>query len=83
MNPDLYAVLPPDKKEEYKKMFPIPDLKPRYHQTVAIDLSGDSWAWPGIVKDDRLPPGIGILGKIKIFPDGEPVVDGVVLDFRE
>lgn len=24
MNPDLYAVLPPNKKEEYKKMFPMP-----------------------------------------------------------
>ncbi len=33
MNPDLYACLPPDKKEEYKKMFqidksPVPEKEP-------------------------------------------------------
>lgn len=83
MNPDLYACLPPDKKEEYKKLFPIPDFKPLYTQKLTIDSSGDSWVWPGVAKDDRLPPGIGVLGKIKFFPEGDPIIEGVILNFRE
>lgn len=39
MDPDLYAVLPPNKKEEYKKMFPMPV----YIKTHRVDQSGYVW----------------------------------------
>ena len=41
MDPELYAALPPDKKEEYKKMFPKPvDIKITRH---IIDSNGNVW----------------------------------------
>jgi len=39
INPDLYARLPPDKKEEYKALFPDP-AKIRYPVYTPV-----GWAW--------------------------------------
>ncbi len=83
MDPTVYAALPPDKKEEYKKRFPVPDLKPMYHQNLTIDSVGDMWVWPRVIKDDILPSGRGVLGKIKTFPESKPIIDGVFLDFEK
>lgn len=47
MNPDLYACLPPDKKEEYKKLFPEPTI---------------DYAMPTICIDDCVPCGYAFLG---------------------
>ena len=35
-----------------------------------------------IIKNDDLPKGIGVMGKIKVFPEGKPVIDGVILTFE-
>ena len=57
MNPDLYACLPPDKKEEYKKLFPEP----------AID-----YAMPTIRIDDCVSSGYAFLGdQVLKLPDAE------------
>ena len=47
MNPDLYACLPPDKKEEYKKLFPEPTI---------------DYAMPTICIDDCVSCGYAFLG---------------------
>jgi len=39
MNPDTYAVLPPDKKEEYKKLFREPNIDPIIQPKICIDDS--------------------------------------------
>lgn len=36
-----------------------------------------------IIKDDRIPQGFGVMGEIKTFPEGNQVIRGVVIDFRE
>jgi hypothetical protein len=48
INPDLYAALPPDKKEEYKKLFPEPIIN--------YDIT------PSVLIDDRVPPGYAVFG---------------------
>jgi hypothetical protein len=71
--------LPPDKKEEYKKMFPEP-VYLKIHRT---DKSGYMWidqelleipeSWiskTNIIKDDRLPIGTCIMGKIETYSIG-------------
>ena len=39
MNPDIYAALPPDKKEEYKKLFREPNIDPIIQPKICIDDS--------------------------------------------
>lgn len=48
VNPDLYAALPPDKKEEYKKMFPEP--------IIDYDITSS------ILIDGRVPLGYAVFG---------------------
>lgn len=57
MNPDLYACLPPDKKEEYKALFPEP----------VID-----YAISAIHVEDWVPSGYAFLGdQVFKLPDAE------------
>ncbi len=39
MDPDIYAALPPDKKEEYKKLFREPNIDPIIQPKICIDDS--------------------------------------------
>jgi len=58
MNPDLYAALPPDKKEEYKKLFREPNIDPIIQPTVDIDNS--------------IPEGYALFGnKLFALPDAQ------------
>jgi hypothetical protein len=88
IDPDLYTLLPRDKKEEYKKMF----QEPGYLKIPRTDKSSYMWidqelleipeSWiskTNIIKDDRLPIGIYIMGKIEDYPEGRPNIKGVVI----
>ncbi len=52
MNPDLYACLPSDKKEEYRKLFP----KPVYIERSIRDSQGYSWVFmePLVIPEEWL-----------------------------
>ena len=57
MDPNLYAALPPDKKEEYKKLFPEPTI---------------DYAMSTIRIDDCIPIGYAFIGDQRIkLPDAQ------------
>lgn len=64
MNADLYAALPPNKREEYKKMFP----EPTYIRRHTIDSSGYCWIWNDLTPYKHLPIESYEIGAYKV-PD--------------
>jgi len=77
IDPDLYCFLPPDKKEEYRKMFPEPVYLKIYRAEQGymwIDQElleiPESWIPPlNIINNERLPSGTLFCDYVNVHED--------------